>query len=97
MIGMVVTIKATHEANGNEASLPVEEANLLAGTTSRSRRMIQSGHTAKTLILPVAVQRHHVLKNIVAVAGSLEALFATTRFMEDPNMMLNTEQFMFYG
>ena len=90
---MVVTIKATNEAKGDEENLPVEEANLLAGTTSSSIRMIQSGYTAGTLILPVAVQLQIVLKNIAAVRDLLVALFATRKRMEDPNMTLNTEQF----
>ena len=55
MIGIVVTSKTTNKAKGNGASLSVEKVNLLAGTTRR-KRMIQSGHTSKTLIFPVGVR-----------------------------------------
>ena len=94
---MVVTIKATNEAEGDEGNLPVEEANHLAGITSRSVRMILSGHIVRTSILPVAVQLQIVLKSIVAVRDLLVALSASRKLMRDPNMTLNTEQFVFYG
>ena len=94
---MVVTIMATNEAEVDEENLPVEEANHLAGTTSRSVRTILSGHFARISTLPVAAQLQIARRSIVAVRDLLVALSATRRLIGEPNMMLNTEQFVFYG
>ena len=88
---------AIEEKEAVMGNLPLEEANHLAGTTNRSARTIRSGHIARISTLPVAAQLQTTRRSIVAVRDLLMALFATRKRMEDPNMTLNTEQFVFYG
>ena len=85
---MVVTIRATNETEVDKENLPVEEANYLAGTTSRSLRTILSGHFARILNLPVAAQLQTARRSIVAVRDLLVALSVTRGLMGDPNNCL---------
>ena len=93
VIAMVITIKATREAEeGEEASLPVEEVNSQAGISIHTReRMTQCGHIAKILILPVAAPPKTAQRSTLAVKECQVELFAIRKRTEEQHTRHNTD------
>ena len=81
---------ATKKAEGEvKANLPLGEVNSRTGVSHTRERMTQCGHTARSLILPVAAPPKTAQRNTRAVNGWEVVLSAIRKHMEEPHTKLS--------